>query len=164
MSTRWWISIIGILFIIIGILTWLLFFASAPNSDLSVTPPEDWSVASSTSESTTSTEPLHARVMITSPQSGSTIGHSFTISGEAPGPWYFEASFPIKVITPQGDTIGTSHAEAQSDWMTSGQVPFVAVVDVILSYSGPAIIALLRDNPSGLPENDDSIEMPIVVQ
>jgi len=41
-------------------------------------------------------------------------------------------------------------------------VPFRVTLDVG-AYSGPATLVLKRDNPSGLPENDASISVPIEV-
>jgi len=42
-------------------------------------------------------------------------------------------------------------------------VPFTAQVTVE-DYSGPATLVLLKDNPSGLPENDDSVSFSVVIQ
>ncbi len=91
------------------------------------------------------------------------MGKSFTVTGEAPGNWYFEASFPIQVRDKDNNKIGQTTGQAQSDWMTTEQVPFKADI-AIEGYSGPATLVLLRDNPSGMPENDDSLEIPIVIQ
>lgn len=163
MSTRMWWSVIGTLFVIVvvGLVAFLMI--PAPVKAPVVEGPSE-PTATSSGQSNTLPEPLHNRVVVTSPKSGETVGHTLTISGEAPGNWYFEASFPIKVTTPEGDRIGSGHADAQSDWMTIAQVPFTATIDLNMAYSGPATIALLKDNPSGLPENDDSIEVSIVVQ
>lgn len=165
MSTKVWWGIVLILFGIIAILTWILFATPAPahaptvdgNNDSPTVPTEP-------SDGNLPPAPLHERVHVTSPQTNATVGHTVAITGEAPGNWYFEASFPIKIITPEGEPIGVGYATAQSDWMTTDQVPFTASIDITMSYSGPAFIALLRDNPSGLPENDDSLEIPIIVQ
>jgi hypothetical protein len=107
--------------------------------------------------------PLSARVTVESPKEGAAVGKTFTITGKAPGNWYFEASFPIIISDKDGNKIGTSHGQAQSDWMTTELVPFTAKVDVG-SYAGKATVNLLRDNPSGLPENDDSTSFDVVVQ
>ncbi len=167
MSTRWWLVIIAVLLIVIVVLAWILFATPAPARTPSAMQPENWSATTTHSTHTTkpsATQPLHTSVSVALPKSGATVAHTFTVSGKAPGNWYFEAVFPIKVITPEGDTIGTAQAQAQGDWMTTNLVPFTATVNTTLSYTGPARLALLRDNPSGLPENDDSLEIPIVIQ
>lgn len=154
MSTRGWWSIILVLLVVIVGLMWILFATPAR-----VEAP----TATSTPPAATSTQPLSTRVVVTSPKERAKVGKTFTVSGEAPGPWYFEASFPIKVVDANNNFIGSSIAHAQGDWMTTGQVPFTATVTVE-GYSGPAILVLLRDNPSGMPENDDSVSVAITIQ
>ena len=155
MNTRLWTGILIVLFIVILGLTWALFAIPTPTPPITATtnPP----VA-------TSTPTLAERVIVTSPASGSQVGKTFTVVGEAPGPWYFEASFPIKVVDANNNFIGQGIAKAQTDWMTVGQVPFTATVTISGNYSGPGTLVLLKDNPSGMPENDDSVSVPIVIQ
>lgn len=85
------------------------------------------------------------------------------VIGEARGPWYFEASFPVQVRDPDNNLVGQGIAQAGAEWMTENFVPFSATVTVA-NYTGPATLVLLKDNPSGLPENDDAVFFPIVVQ
>ncbi len=106
---------------------------------------------------------LEARVAVDSIVSGATVPQSFTITGIAPGPWYFEASFPIDVVSATGTILTTVVATAQSDWMTIDDVPFAANVSV-QNYTGAATLVLRRDNPSGLPEHDASVSIPILIQ
>ena len=102
-------------------------------------------------------------VKITSPLAGATVGKTFTVKGEARGQWYFEASFPVQVKDKDNNTVGQGIAQAESEWMTTEFVPFSAPV-VVTNYSGPATLVLLKDNPSGLPENEDAVSIPIVIQ
>ena len=160
MNTRAWWGIIAALFIIVVILAWILFASPAPVAAPTITPPtEEGPVA----EVPDSSQPLHERVSVTSPKSGASVGKTFTVSGEAPGNWFFEASFPVQVRDNENSKIGQAIAQAQSDWMTTNLVPFTATITVS-NYSGPATLVLLRDNPSGLPENDDALEVPIVIE
>lgn len=106
---------------------------------------------------------LSQQLAITAPVPGATVSQKFTITGKAPGPWYFEASFPIIVSDKDGNKIATGYGQAQGDWMTTSLVPFSAQIDVG-AYTGPVTINLLRDNPSGLPENDDSASFELVIQ
>ncbi|MBI2612414.1 hypothetical protein HYW59_01190 [Candidatus Kaiserbacteria bacterium] len=102
-------------------------------------------------------------VIVTEPLPGGSVHKTFTVRGEARGTWYFEASFPIKIQDPSNNQVGLGIAQAESDWMTTEFVPFRAAVTVE-NYSGPATLVLVKDNPSGLPENDDAVEFPIVIQ
>lgn len=104
-----------------------------------------------------------ANITVSSPVPSSTVPSSFTIIGRARGSWYFEASFPVEVRDANGNVVGRGLATAEGDWMTTEFVPFSAPV-IIENYSGPATLVFIKDNPSGLPEHDDSVSFPIVVQ
>jgi len=93
---------------------------------------------------------------------GNLVLPQFTATGEARGMWYFEGSFPAEVLDKDGTVIAQAQASAITDWMTEEFVPFRVTLDVG-AYSGPATLVLKRDNPSGLPENDASISVPIEV-
>lgn len=155
MRTRTWWGVIVLLFIVIVVLAWVLFAMPAR-----VEAP----TATSTPPVATLTQPLSARVVVTSPKANSTVGNTFVVSGAAPGPWYFEASFPIKIVDKENNFIGQGIAQAQGEWMTTDQVTFTATITLNGTYSGPATVVLLRDNPSGMPENDDSVSVPVVIQ
>ncbi len=87
-----------------------------------------------------------------------------TIIGDARGTWFFEASFPITIVDWNGLIIGQGIAHAQSDWMTEEFVPFTATVEFTVATDTPyrrGAIILKKDNPSGLPEHDDALEIPV---
>jgi hypothetical protein len=104
------------------------------------------------------------QIRITQPAPGSVTGKTFTISGQARGTWYFEASFPVAVLDKDGKTLVTIPAQAKGDWMTTDFVPYSVQVTVPQSYIGPATIVLHKDNPSGLSENDASMSVPITIE
>ncbi len=161
MNTHTWWGIILLLFVIIIVLAWVLFATPTPVEAPAVTSPSDLIQPAPTTPA--SPEPLHARVTVTSPKSGAVVKKTFVVAGSAPGNWFFEASFPVQVRDKDNSKIGQAIAQAQGDWMTTDLVTFTATITVS-NYSGPATLVLLRDNPSGLPENDDALEIPIVIQ
>ena len=84
------------------------------------------------------------------------------ISGEIPGNWSFEASFPVVLLDPTRKIIGQTTATVDGEWMTSEYVPFTATLTFEPpSAGGGGLLTLRKDNPSGLPENDDTIEIPV---
>ncbi len=93
---------------------------------------------------------------------GVTVLPKFIVSGEARGPWFFEASFPVEVLDKDGNQIGQGIAQAQGEWMTEEFVPFRAEVNVG-DYSGPATLVLKRDNPSGETERNASLSVPVEI-
>ena len=85
------------------------------------------------------------------------------IEGEARGSWFFEGDFPVILTNWDGLIIAETYATAQSDWMTYEFVKFKAEIEFGKPgiYNNGALI-LKKDNPSGLPENDDALEVPII--
>lgn len=90
------------------------------------------------------------------------------VTGEARGYWFFEASFPIMITNWDGLIIAEGYATADDDWMTEDFVPFSASIEFENPYNDGdpdfmknGTLILQKDNPSGLPENDDALEIPI---
>ncbi|MFA5946767.1 MAG: Gmad2 immunoglobulin-like domain-containing protein [Patescibacteria group bacterium] len=89
------------------------------------------------------------------------VNGSVTVTGEA-RTWYFEASFPVTVETPSGTVLGTGIAQAQGDWMTDAFVPFEVTVNFTPQPAfTQGFMVFHKDNPSGLPEHDDYMKVPI---
>ncbi len=103
-------------------------------------------------------------ITVETPWPGAVTGKTFMVRGEARGPWYFEASFPVRVVDQNGTLIATVIAQAQDEWMTENFVPFSATVTVPESFMGKAFLILERDNASGLPEHDASMMFPITIE
>ena len=103
-------------------------------------------------------------IVVTNPTAGSVTAKTFTVTGKARGPWYFEASFPVRVLDGKGNVLATGVAQAQGDWMTTEFVPFTVSITVPNAYTGSATLVLQKDNPSGLPEKDASISFPFTIQ
>jgi len=100
-------------------------------------------------------------IKIDNPRPNAVVGNTIEISGQARGSWFFEASFPIKLIDEKGNVLATTIATAKSDWMTEDFVPFEAKIEFTKPGIKKANLMLLKDNPSGLPENDDFLRVPI---
>ncbi len=161
-TSTWWV-LIGILTAIVAVLAWFVFVVPAPSTGTAT-----GTVATTTGTGTgtatgSGTVPLSKRVVVTAPLANATVEKTFVVAGAAPGPWFFEASFPIKIIDKDGAVLLNTHADAHGEWMTTSQVTFTANI-TIANYSGPATLVLLKDNPSGLPEHDDSVSIPIVIK
>jgi len=88
-----------------------------------------------------------------------------TITGEIPGNWSFEASFPVTLIDANGSTLAQQPAHLQGDWMTTSYVPFTTIVTFATPQTSKnGTLILQKDNPSGLPQNDDEIKIPVTLQ
>lgn len=98
------------------------------------------------------------------PYPGAVTAKKFNVIGTVRGNWFFEATFPVKVLDKNGKVLATAIAHAQDDWMTTEFVPFMAEVKVPESYIGPATLVLSKDNPSGLAKNDASISFLFTIE
>ena len=102
-------------------------------------------------------------ISVTTPTPDSVTGKEFEVRGTARG-WYFEGSFPIEIQDVNGKVLVAVPAQAQSDWMTSSLVSFIAKIKIPSNYIGKATLILKKDNPSGLPEHDASMSFPITIE
>jgi len=101
-------------------------------------------------------------LIISYPQTNEKITSPMVITGEAKGSWFFEASFPVILTDWDGLIIAQGVAQAEGDWMTVNFVPFTATLNFIKpAYGTTGSLILKKDNPSGLPQNDDALEIPI---
>jgi len=104
-------------------------------------------------------------IRLNSPRPNQVVESPLTISGEARGYWFFEADFPVVLVDWDGLIIAEGYATADGDWMTEDFVPFEATLTFEKpDYGENGALILLKDNPSGLPENDDALEVPILFE
>mgnify|MGYP003394526094 CR=1 FL=1 len=109
----------------------------------------------------TSPTPSEALIRVTTPVANAVVKSPLTVSGEARGNWYFEASFPVKILDANGNQLGIIPAQAQSEWMTTDFVPFSTSLVFSTSTTDTGTLVLEKDNPSGLPEHADEVRIPI---
>ena len=111
-------------------------------------------------------------IRINVPRPGTFIASPLSISGEARGYWFFEASFPVVLTDWDGRIIAEGYASANppagGNWMTEEFVPFTSTIQFESPYmvGDPdfmrrGTLILQKDNPSGLPEHDDALEIPV---
>lgn len=94
-------------------------------------------------------------------KSGAKVTDGFVLVGEA-RLWYFEGDFPVSVADDNGNVIFRGPASAQEEWMTDQFVPFQVTLDFDKSpETKKGKLILQKDNPSGLMENDEVVEVPI---
>jgi hypothetical protein len=84
--------------------------------------------------------------------------------GVVKGGYFFEGNILINILDINKNSLKKSHADATTDWMTAGPVNFEGNIDFSLLQKGPAYLEIHNDNASGLPENDKSIFIPIIIE
>jgi len=103
-------------------------------------------------------------IKVTSPARDAQIQSPLAIEGEARGTWFFEASFPVKLVDENNNVLAAGAATAQSDWMTEDYVPFKVTLDFLpTATTTKGFLLLNKDNPSGLPENDLQLKIPVIL-
>lgn len=100
-------------------------------------------------------------IIVSNIKQGDFIQSPLTISGEARGPWFFEASFPVKLFDANGTEIALGIAQAKSEWMTNNFVPWSTNLVFATPTTKEGLLVFEKDNPSGLPEFDDSLIIPV---
>ena len=103
-------------------------------------------------------------IRVRAPRPNQKVKSPMVIEGEARGTWFFEASFPIKLVDKDGNLIALAIAQAQADWMTESFVPFRTKMEYSLATSTPATLILEKDNPSGLPQHADELRIPLLLE
>jgi hypothetical protein len=102
-------------------------------------------------------------IVVVSPINNSEVSSPLVISGRARGTWFFEGSFPVELLDSYRNTIAQGHVTAQGEWMTEDFVKFIGSLQFNNYIKGQkGILVLKKDNPSGLVEYDDSVEVPVV--
>ena len=103
---------------------------------------------------------LNNLIRVISPKENSLVNSPLTVTGEARGVWFFEATFPIKLMDDNDNAIAAGIATAQSEWMTESFVPFTSTLTFTSEPSTPdGWLILEKDNPSGLPKNDNEARL-----
>jgi len=100
-------------------------------------------------------------VRVTEPKANHNVESPLVIKGEARGSWYFEGSFPIRLLDGGGKQIAATTAQAKGEWMTTEFVSFEATITFEKPDQETGTLVLEKDNPSGLPEKADEIRIPV---
>jgi hypothetical protein len=105
------------------------------------------------------------KIVLISPLPGEKIDSPLLIRGRARGNWFFEGDFPVLLTNWDGLIIAQGIAAARGEWMTRDFVSFTCR----LTFEPPAyghrgILILRKDNPSGNPDLDEALEIPVLFQ
>ncbi len=104
---------------------------------------------------------VQAPISISKPSSGSTISSPLSVSGEARGTWYFEGSFPVRVVDANGTELGVAPVQAEGEWMTEAFVPFSGTITFSTPTTKNGFVVFEKDNPSGLPSQGAEVRVPV---
>jgi hypothetical protein len=100
-------------------------------------------------------------IVVELPLPNEQVTSPLVVSGKARGGWFFEASFPVQLLDAQGKVLAFVPAQAEGEWMTEDFVPFSATLSFDIGIAQQGMLVLMKDNPSGLPEHDAQIVIPL---
>jgi hypothetical protein len=105
-------------------------------------------------------------IIVEEPLAGTTISSPLTVKGKARGTWYFEGDFPLILTDWDGKIIAEWYATALDDWMVESFVPFEGVIEFedpgfSNGYINRGTLIFRKDNPSGISQYDDALEIPV---
>ena len=104
-------------------------------------------------------------ITVSYPKEGQVIKSPLKIHGKVKSSWFFEGSFPIQIVDTDGFVIASSNATSSSDLMTEDFVDFSSEINFIKPTSTTNVLLILKnDNPSGLPEFEQSIYIPVILK
>jgi hypothetical protein len=97
-----------------------------------------------------------------SPLPWTQIDSPLTIQGHARGIWFFEGDFPVTLLSQDGAVLARGFCTARGEWMTREFVPFKGSLEFTKPSNGDrGTLILKKDNPTDLPEHDNSLEIPV---
>ncbi|MGE5541115.1 MAG: Gmad2 immunoglobulin-like domain-containing protein [Bacillota bacterium] len=143
--------------VLVGLIGWYAFGRTGTQ----VAPAEQATTTPTTSVTPPQPASKDDLIVVDAPLPNAVVGSPLTVTGKARGSWYFEAQFPVKLYDATGKLIASAPAHASGDWMTTEYVPFSVTLTFASSNTSTGKLVLEKDNPSGLPQNANSLEIPV---
>ena len=127
-------------------------------------PPLATSSPETTQAGTSPSAPTPAQptdIRVTFPMAGARVVNPLVITGEAKGSWFFEANFSAQLVDANDTALGQAVLQATGDWMTEDFVPFRGSLSFEKPLTDSGTLILMSANPSGLPEHQKELRIPI---
>jgi hypothetical protein len=112
-------------------------------------------------EENNDTKDYSDQIKVSTPTEGQIIKNPLIITGEARGTWFFEATFPVRLIDSNGNEIALHYAQAEGEWMTEDFVPFKSQIEFDRPDTSEGVLILEKNNPSDMREYDAQIEIHV---
>ncbi len=101
-------------------------------------------------------------VVLVKPTANTVVTSPLNVSGAVPSGWMFEGQLPIKLLDSKRNLIIQSIGKevTPGSWQSGNPVQFSGTLTFITNDS-TGFLVIENDNPSGLPENSKSYELPV---
>ncbi|MDT0646797.1 Gmad2 immunoglobulin-like domain-containing protein [Zunongwangia sp. F260] len=100
-------------------------------------------------------------IVVEQPKREEKILSPLQIKGKARGTWFFEGTAPVTLVDNGQKELATGIIEAKGEWMTEDFVPFQGSLEFDALNFENGFLILHRANPSGKPEYDKNIIIPV---
>ena len=101
-------------------------------------------------------------IKVDNPRPNTLLISPLEIKGAARGTWFFEAQAGAKLLDEDGEEVATGIVQTEGDWMTGEFVGFSGELLFERQESGKGTLVLENANPSGLPENQIQLIIPVI--
>lgn len=103
--------------------------------------------------------------IVSSPSANMKVTSPLKVTGTVPAGWMFEGVFPIKLVDASRRLIvqGQAREKVAGSWQVDLPVDFTATL-TFKTASGSGFLILQNDNPSGIPANSKTFEVPVKFQ
>lgn len=85
--------------------------------------------------------------VVDAPAPGARVTSPLAITGTAPGNWFFENQFPVRLVDAQGATLAEGPARPRVSWTDPGDKQFDASLTFSVTQDTPATLVLEEDMP-----------------
>ena len=100
-------------------------------------------------------------IYINTPRPNSLVVSPLVIEGEARGTWFFEGDFPVQLLDGDGREVAVGFVSSNEEWMTEAFIPYYGELVFEIPNTTTGTLILKKDNPTGLPEHDDMLYVPV---
>ncbi|MDT0689536.1 Gmad2 immunoglobulin-like domain-containing protein [Salegentibacter sp. F188] len=100
-------------------------------------------------------------ISVAQPKENENVSSPLQIEGKARGIWFFEGTAPVTLVDNGQKELATGIIEAKGEWMTEDFVPFQGNLEFDAQNFENGFLILHRANPSGKPEYDKNLIIPV---
>ncbi len=153
---------IAVFLLVIAIFAFIYKSMAPDRKSVTVKDDDKTQVEMDKTSETTQAEKYADIIQVNQPKPNAVVKNPIILMGKARGSWFFEGSFPVELVyAPSKHLSILKTATADGDWTTNDFVEFGATLDFPPTAEDEGYIILRKDNPSGLPENDAEIRIPV---
>ncbi len=104
------------------------------------------------------------QILVSLPRPNQKVLSPITVKGNARGTWFFEGKMKAILYDSSNKHLADIVLTAKSEWMTEEFVPFSGTAVFSRPENPRGRLVIQNDNPSGMPENQKELVIPVVFE